>query len=81
MRKALRAAGPSAKLRPMNESEKAIAEAENAGFDLSLVDSNLALTVEQRMLHHDSALEFVQQLRKAGAVKYASVAPSAPTPR
>ena len=65
----------------MNESENAIAVAEKAGFDLSLVDSNLRLTVEERMLRHDSALEFVLELRAAGAAMYAQAAPAAASPR
>ncbi len=64
---ALPADGPAVTISAMNESENAIAEAEKAGFDLSLVDSNLRLTVEERMLRHDSALEFVLELRAIAA--------------
>jgi hypothetical protein len=59
----------------------AIAEAERAGFDLSLVDSNLALSVEQRLLRHDAALEFKLALRAAGEAMYAQAASVAPPAR
>jgi len=36
----------------VTEHEKAIAEAERAGFDLSLVDMNLELSCEERVLQH-----------------------------
>ena len=65
----------------MNADEKAIAEAERAGFDLSLVDSNLALTPEERLLRHDSALELVLEMRAAGAALYAKRASASTTPR
>ena len=65
----------------MNADERAIAEAEKAGFDLSLVDSNLRLSVEERLLRHDSALELVQALRAAGAAMYAQAAPAAASAR
>ena len=37
----------------------AIEEAEKAGFDLSLVDASLTLTLEQRARQHDQALTLV----------------------
>jgi hypothetical protein len=49
------------------EREQAIAEAMRAGFDLSIVDSNLALSPDERALRHDSALELVHALREAGS--------------
>lgn len=68
-------------MRLMNEYEQAIAEAEKAGFDLSLIDSNLRLTVEERLLRHDAALELVLELRAAGAAMYAQTAPAAESAR
>jgi hypothetical protein len=65
----------------MTADEKAIEEAEKAGFDLSLVDSNLALSLEERLLRHDSALELATALRAAGAAMYATPAPAAATAR
>jgi len=63
----------------MSSSDAAIHEAERAGFDLSLIDCTLALTNEQRLLQHDSALEFVLALKAAGAAHDARTAPSPPT--
>jgi hypothetical protein len=48
------------------QAHAAIAEAERAGFDLSLVDYNLSLTPEERCLQHAAALEFALALRAAG---------------
>jgi hypothetical protein len=61
----------------MNQHDQAIEEARKAGFDLNLIDCNLALTPEERMLRHDSALELAQELRKAGERLHAQPA-SAP---
>jgi hypothetical protein len=57
------------------QAHVAIAEAERAGFDLSLVDCNLAVTPERRCLHHASALEFALELRAAGERLYARPTP------
>lgn len=65
----------------MKASDKAIEEAERAGFDLTLVDANLALSYEDRVLQHDSALELVLEMSAAGAVLYAKSASSAATAR
>ena len=63
--------------RVMEQPNKALEEARRAGIDLDLLDSNLALTHEQRVLRHESALELVLALREAGAAyeKSASVTP------
>ena len=60
----------------MSPDEKTIEEAERAGFDLSLVDSNLRLSFEQRALRHAAALAFALELREAG-LKNAQPAPLA----
>lgn len=39
--------------------------AEKAGFDLSLVDENLLISVEQRLIQHQAALDVALQLRGA----------------
>lgn len=65
----------------MTDDEKAIADAERAGFDLSLIDYNLSLTYEQRLLQHDSALELMLALRAAGERLYAKTPPAASTAR
>lgn len=51
----------------MDQATQALEDARRAGIDLDLLDSNLALTHEQRVLRHDSALELVLELREAGA--------------
>lgn len=53
------------------EKTDALEAARLAGIDLHLVESNLALTPEQRVLRHESALELAQALREAGAALYA----------
>ena len=41
-------------------------EAERAGFDLSLVDESLSYTPEQRVIHHQRALELMLEMERAG---------------
>jgi hypothetical protein len=45
----------------MNPADDAIEEARRAGFDLDLLDSNLALTPEERWRQHDTALKLVEE--------------------
>lgn len=59
----------------MNPHEQAIEDARIAGFDLNLIDRNLALTPEDRALRHDMALAMAQELRAAGERLYAQSAP------
>jgi hypothetical protein len=56
--------------------DPAIVAAERAGFDLNLIDCNLALSPEQRLLRHDAALELARELRKAGESFHAQSAPA-----
>lgn len=49
----------------MNPHGPALEDARQAGFDLDMLDSNLALTLEQRVLQHESALELCLELRAA----------------
>jgi hypothetical protein len=58
-----------------------IEAAERAGFDLSLLESNLNLSHEERLLRHDGALELVQEMRAAGRVLYAQAPLDSPAPR
>jgi hypothetical protein len=46
------------RFREKNSDDKAIEEAERAGFDLSLVDSNLRLADDDRAARHEGALAF-----------------------
>lgn len=51
----------------MQSDDQALEEARKAGIDLDLLDTKLALTYEQRVLRHESALELVLALKEAGA--------------
>jgi len=51
----------------MDQLDPALEEARRAGIDLDLLDSNLALTPEERALRHESALELALALKEAGA--------------
>jgi hypothetical protein len=64
----------------MNEANPATEEARRAGFDIDLIESNLALSPEERVLRHASALELAQALREAGAA-HAQSSPLAPAVR
>lgn len=79
----MRAADGRSKVAAMTaeEAHAAIAEAEKAGFDLSLVDCSLAVSPELRCLHHAAALEFALELRAAGERLYAQPAPVATAAR
>ena len=44
----------------------AIEVAARAGIDLGLVDDNLRLTPEQRVLQHQAALDFALEVERAG---------------
>ena len=44
----------------------AIEVAARAGIDLGLVDDNLRLTPEQRVLQHQAALDFALDVERAG---------------
>jgi len=73
--------GEEGSLAGMSVDEAAIAEAERAGHDLSLVDCNLRLSVEDRLMQHDAALEVVQEFRRAGTAFYAQTPSPAPATR
>ena len=66
---------------PMPIDADAIAEAERAGFDLSLVDSSLALTHEQRAEQHDSALALVLEFDRIRRERDAHFESAHPAPR
>ena len=67
MRFSFAAKGNPAKGGAVNPTEQAEAleSARRAGIDLSLVDSNLALTVSERWQQHDAALDLVIKLQAA----------------
>jgi len=63
-----------------DQTKNAIAEAERAGFDLSLMEQNLRLNPEQRVRQHDQALALVvefDRIRRARDAKLEGIAPAA----
>ena len=64
----------------MKHAAHILEEARRAGIDIALVESNLALSYEERVLRHESALELVLALRAAGAA-YEKSARFVTTPR
>ena len=52
----------------MDDPAKALEEARKAGIDLSLLDANLALSYEERVLQHESALELALELQAEGLI-------------
>jgi hypothetical protein len=58
-----------------------IEAAERVGFDLSLLESNLNLSHEERLLRHAGALELVQEMRAAGRALYAQAPLDSAAPR
>jgi|UniRef100_UPI00404A2B90 hypothetical protein len=61
----------------MENPDQALEEARCAGIDLDLLDSNLALSYEQRVLRHESARELMLALKEAGAAYEKSARPVA----
>ena len=65
----------------MDSTEAAIEEARRAGFDLDLIDTNLALPVEERWRQHDCALELLLELEMARIERDARLQPTVTTAR
>ena len=57
----------------------AIAAAEKAGFDINLIDSNLALSPAERWRQHSLALEMALELQQARLIRHARLQ-STPAP-
>lgn len=53
----------------MEQPNQALEDARRAGIDLDLLDSNLALTYEQRWQRHDEALGKVRAYEKSAGVR------------
>ena len=64
----------------MQSENRAIAEAELAGIDLSLVDASLALTHEERASQHDQALALVLEFDRIRRERDAKLESTAPAP-
>lgn len=58
-----------------------IAEARQAGFDLSLVEASLALSPEQRAEQHDAALALVLEFDRIRQTRDADPASHSSAPR
>jgi hypothetical protein len=54
--------------------------AERAGFDLSLIDANLACTWEERALRHQAALDLALELERIGRALRDGTQPPAAAP-
>jgi hypothetical protein len=50
----------------VSTAANAIAEAERAGIDLSLIDVNLSYSYEQRAIQHQEALNLALELERVG---------------
>ena len=61
------------------EKSKALADAEKAGIDLSLIDVNLSLSVRERWQQHDDALSLALKLAAAGKARDAKLQSTAAT--
>lgn len=51
-------------------------QAREEGIDLDLIDTNLALRVEERWRQHDGALRFILKLQEAKAAHDAGLQPT-----
>ena len=63
---------------PMTETEmhQALEAAHRAGIDLDLLDTNLALSVAERLRQHDLALGLIEKLEEAKRVRDGAVQPA-----
>ncbi|HEY4212794.1 MAG TPA: hypothetical protein VGM84_15030 [Steroidobacteraceae bacterium] len=46
-----------------------IQEAEQAGLDIALIDANLRLTYEQRVMRHEALLNLICELERTGRLR------------
>ena len=60
-------------------TDPAIVAAERAGFDLSLVETNLALPVSERWRQHDMALDLMLKFEAARIERDARLSRPAPS--
>jgi hypothetical protein len=60
----------------MVSDDQLFAEAREAGIDLDLIETNLALRVEDRWRQHDGALRFILKLQEAKAAHDAGLQPT-----
>lgn len=63
------------------ETDPALEEARRVGIDLALLDTNLALSVEERWRQHDAALALALKLEAAGKRRRGELRPTPESPR
>lgn len=63
----------------MERADPVLEEARQAGIDLDLLDTNLALSVKERWQQHNAALELALKLEAAGAQRNARLQSAAST--
>jgi hypothetical protein len=51
---------------PLGTAANAVADAERAGIDLSLIDVSLSYSYEQRAIQHQEALNLALELERVG---------------
>ena len=64
--------------KPMDAVGNAIADAERAGFDLSLIEANLSYSYDKRALLHDAALTLALEMEKIGRELRGDAQPTSP---
>ena len=62
----------------MIEKMSAVAEAERAGFDISLIDCSLSYSYQKRAEQHEAALNLALELEKIGQQLRDKSQPTAP---
>lgn len=65
----------------MNPAEQVLEAARQAGIDLDLLDTNLALSPEERWRQHDGALKVILELQAAKLARDAGLHPTPSTAR
>lgn len=65
----------------MNPHDQALEDARRAGFDLAMLESNLALPPEERWRQHNLALEMALELQQARLIRDPKLQSAAPPAR
>ncbi|MBM3866639.1 MAG: hypothetical protein FJ381_12275 [Verrucomicrobia bacterium] len=60
----------------METEAQLLQQAREAGIDLDLIETNLALSVPERWRQHDGALRFILKLQQAKAADDAGLQPT-----
>lgn len=66
---------------PKTDIHPALKAAEKAGFDLSLLESNLALSPAERWRQHSLALDMALELQQARLIRDPRLQPASPPSR